>query len=228
VTPSVDHLLTTVTIDWTTVLPDAVRLLDWSPQGRLLAIAANGSALVEDPDRVTAPMTPDPCDAVWLGECALAVVGPLDGLVTAGFDRVRPLPFRGARRVETHGGRTVVAGDGRLAVFGHLGIDDTPEIIWTGIGVSHACAHVGGTMWVLGGTGGLATSRLPYWFPTTRIFSRFRNDLIEHHDLESLVVEGTLSDVEIHDGVARCDVTWQVGDRRSTHHPFGHRNRCRG
>jgi len=156
VTPSVDHLLTTATIDWTTVLPDAVRLLDWSPQGRLLAIAADGSALVEHPDRVTAPMTPDPCDAVWLGERALAVVDPLDGLVTAGFHRVRPLPFRGARRVETHGGRTVVAGDGRLAVFGHLGIDDTPEVIWTGIGVSHACAHVGGTMWVIGGTGGLA------------------------------------------------------------------------
>jgi len=156
VTPSLDHVLTTAAIDWRVVLPDAVRVLRWSPRGRLLAVAANGSALVENPDRVTAPMTPDPRDAIWLGERALAIVDPLAGVLTAGFDRDRPLEFRGARRIGTHGGRTIVAGDGRVAVFGHPGIDHIPEVIWTGIGVTHACAHVSGSLWVLGGTGGLA------------------------------------------------------------------------
>jgi len=154
--PSFDHVLTTVAVDMTTMLPDAVRVLDWSRQGRLLAIAANGSALVGSSDCLTAPMTPDPSDAVWLGERALAVVDPVVGLVTAGFNRDRPTPFCGARRIGTHGGRTVVAGNGRLAVLGHPGINPTPEVVQTGIGVTYACVHVGGTIWAVGGTDGLA------------------------------------------------------------------------
>ena len=154
--PSLDHVLTTAAVDMTTMLPDAVRVLDWSRQGRLLAIAANGSALVGSPECLTAPMTPDPRDAVWLGEQALAVVDPIVGLITPGFNRDRPTPFCGACRVGTHGGRTVVAGNGRLAVLGHPGISTRPEVIQTGIGVTHACVHVGGTIWAVGGTGGLA------------------------------------------------------------------------
>jgi len=156
VIPLADHFLTAAEVDWTVELPDTVRILDWSPRGRLLAVAANGSALVENPDRVTAPMTPDPRDAMWLGERALVIVDPLAGLVTAGFDSEQPLPFRGARRVGTHAGRTVVAGNGRIGVFGHPALDRTPEVIWTGIGVTHACSHVSGNLWALGGTGGLA------------------------------------------------------------------------
>jgi len=156
VTSAVGRVLTTAAIDWATELPDAIRVLDWSPQGRLLAIAANGSALVGCIDRVTAPMTPDPRDAVWLGERALAVVDPVVGVVTAGFDHDQPLPFWGARRIGTHGGRTVIAGDGRLAAIGHPALDVVPEVIWTGVGVTHACVHIGGSMWAVGGTGGLA------------------------------------------------------------------------
>jgi WD40 repeat protein len=148
-------VLTTAVVDWSAVLPDAVRVCDWSPKGRLLAIAADGSALVGGPDQLTAPMTPDPRDAVWLGERALAVVDPVVGLVAAGMNCDQPLPFFGARRVETHGGRTVIAGDGRLAAFSHPAIDPVPEVIWTGIGVTHACVHVGGAIWALGGTDGL-------------------------------------------------------------------------
>jgi WD40 repeat protein len=155
-TSSSQPVLTTADIDWSTVLPDAVRVFDWSPKGRLLAIAADGSALVGGPERITSPMTPDPRDATWLGERALAVVDPVVGLVTAGLNSDQPLPFWGARRVGTHGGRTVISGDGRLAVLGHPGINRVPEVIWTGIGVTHACFHVGGAMWALGGTKGLA------------------------------------------------------------------------
>ncbi|MFK7919368.1 MAG: WD40 repeat domain-containing protein [Ilumatobacter sp.] len=153
---SLDHVLTTAAIEWGAELPDSVRLLDWSPQGRLVAIAADGSALVEDAHRVTAPLTPDPRDAVWLGERSLAVVDPLAGLVMVGEVPTRALPFRGAHRIGTHGGRTVVAGDGRVAVFGHPASNAEPEVIWTGLGITHACEHVGGTIWAIGGTGGLA------------------------------------------------------------------------
>ncbi len=168
-TPSLDHILTTATVDWTAVMSDSIRVLEWSPRGRLLAIAADGSALVEHPDRVTAPMTPDPRDAVWLGERGLAVVDPLAGLVTAGFDLDRPIAFRGACRVGTHGGRTVVGGDGRLAVFGHVGIDNTPEVIWTGVGPTHACTHLSGARWAIGGTGGLAVVDVAHGCVETRL-----------------------------------------------------------
>ena len=154
--PSLNRVLTTADVDMTTMLPDAVRILDWSRQGRLLAIAANGSALVGSPGCLTAPVTPDPRDAVWLGERELAVVDPVVGLITAGLTRDRPTPFCGARRIGTYGGQMVVAGDGRLGVFGCTEIDPAPEVIQTGIGVTYACIHVGGTIWAVGGTGGLS------------------------------------------------------------------------
>lgn len=155
-TSSLEPILTSVVVDWSTALPDAVRVCNWSPHGRLLAIAADGSALVGGPDRVTAPMTPDPRDATWLGERALAVVDPVVGLVTAGLSSRQPLPFWGARRVGTHGGKTVIAGDGRVAALGHPASGLVPEVIWTGVGVTHACVHVVDDVWALGGTDGLA------------------------------------------------------------------------
>lgn len=151
-----EQILTTASIDWATVLADAVRVIEWSPRGRLLAIAANGSALVWSPQQITAPMTPDPRDAVWLGESTLAIVDPVVGLTAAGFSPDRPLPLSRASRVATRDGRTVVGGDGRVAVYGDLVADAAFDVIETGIGVTHACVHVGGTIFAIGGTGGLA------------------------------------------------------------------------
>jgi len=65
----------------------------------------------------------------------------------------------------------------------------------------------------------LPTSGLPYGLPTTTAFERFCHDLIEQHELESLITPGTVEDVdttEVHDGNCRLNLTLESGGQRST------------
>ena len=64
----------------------------------------------------------------------------------------------------------------------------------------------------------LPTSGLPYGLPTTTAFEQFCHDLIEQHELESLITPGTVVDAETTealDGSRQLDLVLQIGGQRS-------------
>jgi hypothetical protein len=149
-----DSLLTAVTRCWTGHLDDAVRVAAWSPNGRLLALGADGRALIDGEHR-TAPMGPDPLDAVWLGERRVAVIDNVLGAIFAGSGDVEVRPVAGARCIGTHDGRTMVAGNGHVGLFGHPDLAPHPELVPLGIGQAAELLHLFGAIWVVGGTFGV-------------------------------------------------------------------------
>ncbi len=150
-----DQVLTTVDERWRSRLDDGPRSLAWSPLGRLLVVAADGRALIDRPDQTTAPMAPDPVDAAWRDERRVVVVDTVAGAVFAGSGDLDVQAVGGARCVGAASGRTVIAGTGIVAVF-HGNDDMTPSIVRTGIGHSHVLRPLGGALWAVGGTEGLA------------------------------------------------------------------------
>jgi WD40 repeat protein len=151
-----DPFVTTVVEQWRARLGDGCRALAWSPHGRLLVVGADGRSMVDQPGQVTAPMSPDPLHAAWLGERRVAVVDAVTGVVFAGSGSVDTQFVQGARLVDSAGGRTVVAGCNGVAVFGHPDSGTRPDIVTTGLGHSHSLVHVGGALWAVGGTTGVA------------------------------------------------------------------------
>lgn len=151
-----DPLVTVVAEQWRTRAIDGCRSLRWSPQGRLLVVGADGRGLVDQPGQVTAPMSPDPLHAAWLGERRVAVVDSVTGVVFAGSGSVETCFVDGGRLVDSAGGRTVVAGRNQLSVFGHPDAGARPDVIETGVGHSHALVHTAGVLWAVGGSSGLA------------------------------------------------------------------------
>jgi WD40 repeat protein len=151
-----DPLVTVVVEQWRTRLADTCRTLAWSPHGRLLVVGADGRSLVDEPGHVTAPMSPDPVHAAWLGERRVAVVDAVTGVVFAGSGNVDTQFVQGARLVDSAGGRTVVAGFDGLSVFGHPDAGARPDVVATGLGHSHSLVHTAGALWAVGGTGGVA------------------------------------------------------------------------
>ena len=151
-----DPLVTVVVEQWRTRLGDACRSMAWSPHGRLLVVGADGRSLVDQPGQVTAPMSPDPVHAAWLGERRVAVVDAVTGVVFAGSGNIDTWLVEGARLVDSAGGRTVVAGSNSLSVFGHPDASDPPDIVTTSVGCSHSLVHTAGALWAVGGTNGVA------------------------------------------------------------------------
>lgn len=151
-----DPLVTVVVERWRTRLGDTCRSMAWSSHGRLLVVGADGRSLVDHPGQVTAPMSPDPVHAAWLGERRVAVVDAVTGVVFAGSGNVETQYVEGARLVDSAGGRTVVAGSNALSVFGHPDSGKRPDIVTTGVGCSHSLVHTAGALWAVGGTGGVA------------------------------------------------------------------------
>jgi WD40 repeat protein len=150
-----DPLVTVVAEQWRTRLGDACRSMVWSPQGRLLVVGADGRSLIDQPGQVTAPMSPDPVHAAWLGERRVAVVDAVSGVVFAGSGNVDTQFVEGARLVDSSGGRTVVAGANALSVFGHPDSGGRPDVVATSVGCSHSLVHTVGALWAVGGTGGV-------------------------------------------------------------------------
>ncbi len=149
-------LVTCMVEQWRTRLGDVCRSMAWSSQGRLLVVGADGRSLVDEPGQVTAPMSPDPLHAAWLGERRVAIVDAITGVVFAGSGNVDTQFVAGARRVDSAGGRTVVAGSNILSVFGHPDSGARPDVVTTGVGHSHSLVHTAGALWAVGGTTGLA------------------------------------------------------------------------
>ena len=80
-------------------LDDAVRAVSWSPTGRVLALGADGRALLGGTDRLTAPIGPDPIDCCWITAERVAVVDGLLGVVVAGGGSVDLVPVERALAV---------------------------------------------------------------------------------------------------------------------------------
>jgi hypothetical protein len=112
--------------------------------------------MVDHCNHVTAPLVHDPVAAAWLGERRVGVVESGTGLVVGGSGTIRCLRVPGAARVGTSGGRTVVGGDGVIAVFGHPDLDVDPTTIETGTGPTTGLFHIHGALWAIGGADGLA------------------------------------------------------------------------
>jgi WD40 repeat protein len=151
-----DRFITVVGEQWRTRLGDACRSLAWSPRGRLMVVGADGRSVVDEPGQVTAPMSPDPVHAAWLGERHIAVVDAVTGIVFAGSGNIDTQFVQGARAVDSAGGQTVVAGFDALAVFDHPDARARPDVVATGLGQSHALVHIAGALWAVGATTGVA------------------------------------------------------------------------
>lgn len=149
-------VLTQVSQRFSAALVDAIRVATWSAGGRLLAVCADGRAMVDHRGQLTAPLAHDPVAAAWLDERRVGVVESGAALVISGSGTIRDVAVPDAALVGTSGGRTVVGGNGVIAVIGHPDLDTDPAIIETGTGPTSSLTHVQGALWVVGGAEGLA------------------------------------------------------------------------
>ncbi len=157
-------LLTAIRPSERRTLDDAVRAISWSPTGRVLALGADGRALLGGTDRLTAPIGPDPIDCCWITDDRVAVVDGLLGVVIAGGGSVDLVPVERALAVgaptprgDEAQGRAhcavVVGGDGCTVVPPHPTSPDQTTTIDTG--PLRTAVHLGGSMWLAGGADGL-------------------------------------------------------------------------
>lgn len=149
-------LLTSVERRWQAQMDDAVRIVAWSAAGRLLAVAADGSTMVDGPDNVTTSMCGDPLGAVWVDEQRLAVGDALGGLIFTGGGMIATFPVPGLRTLGTCAGTTVAAGEAALAVFERSPAPASGRSLEPELGVIRAVAPLSATLWAVATAGGLA------------------------------------------------------------------------
>ena len=145
-------------------LADAVRGVSWSHTGRLMALGADGRAMIDSEARITNPIGPDPITCSWIGSDRVAVVDGVLGAIVAGGGSVEILPVQRVVAVERADGITrqpreherhvvLVGGDG----FASVRLDAPPGLRTTTIdtGPVRMTSHLGGSIWLAGGAAGL-------------------------------------------------------------------------
>lgn len=142
-------LLTSVERRWEARMDDSVRIVVWSPGGRLLAVAADGTTMVDRPDNATTPMCGDPVGAVWVDERRLAVGDALGGLTFTGRGEIATVPVPGLRTLGSRAGTTVAAGGSALAVFRPSAVAGGSQFLEPGLGVIRALAPLSSTLWAV-------------------------------------------------------------------------------
>ncbi|MEL6891419.1 MAG: hypothetical protein AAFP84_07475 [Actinomycetota bacterium] len=145
-------------------LEDAVRAIEWSASDRMMALGADGRTLVAGAERLTAPVGPDPIACAWISPDRVAVVDGLLGVVVAGRAPTGIVagsgpvavasPSRGADDTTACRQHVVIAGHGGVSVM-HADAQriDEPTVIHCG--PVRVLAHLGGAIWLAGGTDGL-------------------------------------------------------------------------
>ncbi|MEM1334405.1 MAG: WD40 repeat domain-containing protein [Actinomycetota bacterium] len=145
-------------------LTDAVRSISWSPTERTLALGADGRARLGDHEQLTAPIGPDPVGACWITGERVAVIDAALGVVVAGGGSIDAAPVLGpvcveAPRVDADPN---VARHQYAVVAGHDGVSVIrPEPVGArqptriSTGPVRALTHLGGSIWLAGGAGGL-------------------------------------------------------------------------
>jgi len=148
-------------------LDDAVRDIAWSPTGRVLALGADGRALLAADGQLTGPVGPDPIGCCWINDHRVAVVDGALGVVVAGGGSIDLAPIDGVLVVRSpdpqHGDPVarpsycVMAGAGGLSVVRpeRSGVT-VPLRIRTG--PLRVVAQLDGPMWLGGGADGLVVA----------------------------------------------------------------------
>lgn len=145
-------------------LDDAVLAIEWSATDRLIALGADGRALVAGSERLTAPVGPDPIACAWISPDRVAVVDGLLGVVVAGRAPTGVVACTGPVDVAapSSGADGTLACRHHVVVAGREGVSivhanaehlEQPTVIATG--PVRALVHLGGTIWLAGGTDGL-------------------------------------------------------------------------
>jgi len=157
-------LLTELRVTDRHLLDDAVRALAWSSTDRLLALGADGRARVGDSDRLTAPIGPDPISCAWVTVDRVAVVDGLSGVIIAGGGAVDVAPSATAVDISPASASgdavpqehcAVVTGTAGVSVVRANSRSDAPKML-IDTGPVRTAAHLGGTIWLVGGGTGLA------------------------------------------------------------------------
>jgi len=144
-------------------LDDAVRDIAWSPTGGVLALGADGKALLAADGQLIGPIGPDPIGCCWINDHRVAVVDGMVGLAVAGCGSIDLAPIDGALTVQAplqHGGSSasagycVVAGAGGLNVV-HPERSSVADPSRIRTGPLRVVAQIDGPMWLGGGADGL-------------------------------------------------------------------------
>lgn len=128
----------------------------WSPGGRLLVVAADGTCIVDAPEHRTAPMCPEPVGAAWLSDGRVAIADAFGGVVVSGSGSRDIVELAGVRLVDAHAGTVVVAGADQVWVVAGGPPLEVVGRIELGVGPVHALRAVTGALWSVGGSHGVA------------------------------------------------------------------------
>jgi hypothetical protein len=136
---------------WDAWLSDVPRAAAWSPGGRLLIAAADGTTLVDHPGQISRPIGPDPVAAAWLDESHAIVADRRLGVYTTGRPTGVGEEFS-ATTMKVLGSTAVVATEDRLAV--HHGVSPLVPFVASRCGRVRDLAPITETIWVVVGRSG--------------------------------------------------------------------------
>lgn len=151
-----DAAVTGLASRWTSQTSDAVRCLAWSPGGRLLVVAADGTARVDESPSTTRPACGDPIAACWSASDRVAVADAAGYVVRVGGGRVALTDVPGVISVAERGGFVVAAGGSAVHVIDDADPDGAVVRIEAGVGRLRACRPVTAALWAVVGATGLA------------------------------------------------------------------------
>lgn len=148
-------LVTTVEQRWSGVLPEAVCSVAWSGTGRMVAVAADGSTMVDDPAHVTTATCADPIVATWVADERVAIADHAGLVVFAGSGRVATTIVPGVRAIASRRGVTVAGAGTALWVDRGNDLADGP-IIEVGSGLIRSVVSLSSALWAVAAGEGLA------------------------------------------------------------------------